>query len=86
MASQVGHYKDRWLFGSSIIVSPYGWPLVEPAGDKKPTFLQAEVDFFLGRQLRGWSTLDDLNEDRRTDVYDRLLGYDPNLFEMDGGK
>ena len=48
MASQVGHYKDRWFFGSSIIVSPYGWPLVEPADDENPTFLQAEVDFLLG--------------------------------------
>ena len=86
MASQVGFYNDHWLFGSSIIVSPYGWPLVEPADDETPTFLQAEVDFFLGRQLRSWSSMDDFNEDRRIDVYGQLLGYNPSRFEMDDEK
>jgi predicted amidohydrolase len=77
MASQVGHYDGRHLFGSSILVSPYGWPLGEPADDQNPACLQAEVDFFLGRHLRGWSEMDDLTDDRRTDVYDQLLGYKP---------
>ncbi len=86
MASQVGGYQDRRFFGSSILVSPYGWPLGEPADDKTPTTLQAEVDFLLGRQLRGWSELDDLNKDRRTDVYDQLLGYTPNPFNANPGK
>ena len=54
--------------------------------DKTPTTLQAEVDFLLGRQLRGWSELDDLNKDRRTDVYDQLLGYTPNPFNANPGK
>ena len=75
MASQVGRYGEHWLFGSSILASPYGWPLVEPAGDQHPAVLQAEVDFWLGRELRGWAELDDLHRDRRTDVYAELLGY-----------
>ena len=76
MASQVGRYGEHWLFGSSILVSPYGWPLMEPAGDEKPAVLQAEVDYLRGRRLRGWGSLDDLNKDRRTDVYGKFLGYE----------
>jgi predicted amidohydrolase len=78
MASQVGHYKDRWLFGSSILVSPYGWPLVEPASDSDQAVLHAQVNFYLGRELRGWSSMDDFRRDRRTDVYDSFLGYSPD--------
>ncbi|HEX6304884.1 MAG TPA: nitrilase-related carbon-nitrogen hydrolase [Anaerolineales bacterium] len=78
MASQAGHYADKWLFGSSILAGPYGWPLAGPADDSNPAVLQAEVDFLLGRRLRGWSSLDDFDQDRRTDVYDPLLGYSGN--------
>jgi predicted amidohydrolase len=78
MASQVGGDEDHWLFGSSILVSPYGWPLVEPAGDQEPAVLQAQVDFTLGRQLRGWSSMDHFDRDRRSDVYGHLLGYSPD--------
>lgn len=75
MASQVGRDEEHWLFGSSVIVSPYGWPLVEPAGDEEPAVLHARVDFTLGRKLRGWSSMDHFDRDRRTDVYGQLLGY-----------
>jgi N-carbamoylputrescine amidase len=75
MASQVGRYGDRWLFGSSIIATPYGWPLTEPADDAHPSVLHGEVNFLLGRQLRGWSEMDHFDNDRRTDVYGQMLGY-----------
>jgi predicted amidohydrolase len=75
MASQVGRDDEHWLFGSSVLVSPYGWPLVEPAGDDELAVLYAQVDFTLGRKLRGWSSMDHFDLDRRTDVYGRLLGY-----------
>lgn len=75
MASQVGRDEEHWLFGSSVLVSPYGWPLVEPAGDDEPAVLHAQVDFTLGRRLRGWSNMDHFDRDRRTDVYGQLLGY-----------
>lgn len=77
MASQVGHYGDKWLFGSSTLVGPVGWPLVEPAGDADPAALHAEVDFMDGRRLRAWGALDNFDQDRRTDVYGDLLGYRP---------
>jgi len=75
LASQVGRYDGRWLFGSSILVGPLGWPLVEPASDERPAVLQCEVDFFEGRSLRGWGKMDHFDNDRRVDVYDSLLGY-----------
>jgi N-carbamoylputrescine amidase len=75
MASQVGRDEEHWLFGSSVIVSPYGWPLVEPASDDESAVLHAQVDFTLGRKLRGWSSMDNFDRDRRTDVYGKLLGY-----------
>jgi len=75
MASQVGRYEDRWLFGSSILVGPLGWPLMEPAGDEGPAIFHAMVDFYEGRLLRGWGKMDHFDHDRRVDVYDSLLGY-----------
>ena len=75
MASQVGRYEGRWLFGSSILVGPLGWPLVEPAGDDGPAILHSQVDFYEGRSLRGWGKMDHFDRDRRVDVYDSLLGY-----------
>lgn len=75
MASQVGRYQDQWLFGSSILVDPFGWPLVEPADDELPASLHSEVNFFAGRKLRGWGKMDNFDNDRRVDLYDPLLGY-----------
>ena len=75
MASQVGRYGDKWLFGSSLLAGPIGWPLVEPAGDEEPAVLYAEVDFAAGRRLRSWGRLDNFDQDRRIDVYGEFLGY-----------
>lgn len=75
LASQVGRREGQWLFGSSVLVGPYGWPLVEPAGDEHPAVLSSEVDFYQGRGLRGWGKMDNFDLDRRVDVYDSLLGY-----------
>jgi len=76
MASQVGRFGEHWLFGSSILASPYGWPLSDgPADDENPAVLCAEVDFSLGRRIRGWGKLDNFDQDRRTDVYGKYLGY-----------
>jgi len=75
MASQVGRYQGQWLFGSSILVGPLGWPLVEPADAEHPAVLHHAVDFLEGRRLRGWGKMDHFDNDRRVDVYDRYLGY-----------
>ena len=76
LASQVGNYGDHWLFGSSAVTNPYGWLLGDPAGDQKPEILHYEVDFNLGKRIRGWGKLDDFDRDRRIDVYDNYLGVD----------
>ena len=76
LASQVGKYGDRWLFGSSAIVSPYGWLIDGPAGDQEPEVLQSEVDFNLSKRIRGWGSMDHFDRDRRLDVYDEFLGVD----------
>jgi predicted amidohydrolase len=75
LASQVGHFGDKWLFGSSFIAGPHGWLLEEPAGDQEPALIQSKVDFTEGKRLRGWGEMDDFDEDRRVDVYGSLLGY-----------
>jgi predicted amidohydrolase len=75
LASQVGRFGDKWLFGSSMLVGPYGWLLTQPADDERPAVLSAEVDFMLGRQIRSWSAQDHFDHDRRTDVYGEYLGY-----------
>lgn len=76
LASQVGNYGEHWLFGSSAVTNPYGWLLGDPAGDQEPEILHYEVDFILGKRIRGWGKLDDLDRDRRIDVYDNYLGVD----------
>lgn len=81
LASQVGHFGDKWLFGSSMLADPNGWMLVEPAGDEHPAVLCHEVDFTYGRRIRGWGRLDNFDNDRRTDVYGELLGYSPRQGE-----
>jgi len=75
LASQVGHFGEQWLFGSSFIAGPHGWLLEEPAGDQEPAIIQSKVDFTEGKQLRGWGEMDDFDKDRRVDVYGSLLGY-----------
>jgi len=77
VADRVGRDNGQWFFGSSVLVSPVGWPLQGPAGDQCPIMLSAEVDFVEGRRLRGWGALDHFDVDRRTDLYDNLLGYRP---------
>lgn len=77
LASQVGHYDGKWLFGSSLLASPFGWPLTEPANDQEPEVLQTEVDYRRGREVQSWGSMDDFDQDRRTDVYGNLLGYSP---------
>jgi len=76
LASQVGNYGNHWLFGSSAVTGPYGWLLGEPAGDQEPQIIDFEVDFNLGKRIRGWGKLDDFDRDRRVDVYDKYLGVD----------
>ena len=77
LASQVGHFGNKWLFGSSLLADPNGWLLAEPADDEHPAVLHAAVDFTYGRRIRGWGALDNFDNDRRTDVYGELLGYRP---------
>lgn len=77
LAGQVGRFGGKWLFGSSLLADPNGWPLVEPAGDEHPALLHAAVDFTYGRRIRSWGALDNFDRDRRTDVYGALLGYTP---------
>jgi predicted amidohydrolase len=75
-ASRVGSDGDLTYLGSSVIVDPYGRFAWGPATRTEEELAVVEIDLALATEARRRGP--DLSplQDRRTDVYDRLLGYD----------
>ncbi|AJY75620.1 nitrilase family protein [Paenibacillus beijingensis] len=72
-ASRIGDERGAKFLGNSLIAGPNGWA-VKQATAEEDTILIAEVD--LGdSSRRHWSEYNDMLFDRRTDMYDVLLGY-----------
>jgi predicted amidohydrolase len=76
-ADQVGSAPPHTFLGCSVVVDPYGRPVVGPLSPQEPEVVVVEVDLAEVQAARhrgpGISPLDD----RRTDVYGALLGYRP---------
>ncbi|MEV8249447.1 hypothetical protein AB0O87_00810 [Microbacterium sp. NPDC076768] len=53
-----------------------GWPIDGIADAEAETTKYAELDLVASRSAVVWGPLNDLPRDRRTDLYDELLGYD----------
>jgi len=77
-ADRIGVERGQAFEGNSLICGPSGWPIVGPASRDKEETLVAEVNVLDARRAKGWNRLNDLIKDRRTDVYDWMLGYDPS--------
>jgi hypothetical protein len=58
-----------------MIAGTNGWPLSGIAGPEETTILTASVDLMTARSAPIWNDLNDLHRDRRTDLYDSMLGY-----------
>ena len=73
-ADRVGIEREQPFIGNSLIVSCTGWPLAGPASRDGEEILFADVNLSDARRKRNWNAFNQVLRDRRTDVYDELLG------------
>ncbi|NIH88203.1 nitrilase family protein [Amycolatopsis granulosa] len=74
-ANRVGEERGAKFLGCSLITGTNGWPASEVAAAEGETIISAELDLMASRSAPIWNELNDLWRDRRTDLYDSLLGY-----------
>ncbi|ALE79575.1 hydratase [Pseudonocardia sp. AL041005-10] len=74
-ADRVGTERGGRFLGCSLITGVNGWPIGGIASAEEATVLYADLDLVEARSAVVWSELNDLPRDRRTDLYDALLGY-----------
>lgn len=73
-ADRVGTERGQPFEGQSVIVGCTGWPVAGPASREGEEIVLAEVDLGDARRLRNWNAFNQVLRDRRTDVYDEMLG------------
>lgn len=74
-ADRVGTERGGKFLGCSLITGVNGWPIGAIADSEATTILYADLDLTASRSAVAWHSLNDLPRDRRTDLYDPLLGY-----------
>lgn len=74
-ANRVGIERGGKFLGCSLITGVNGWPVGGIADAEKEAVLFVDLDVMAARSAGVWSDLNDLSRDRRTDLYDPLLGY-----------
>lgn len=73
-ADRVGTERGQPFEGQSVILAPTGWPVAGPAGRENEEVLLARVNLSDARRSRNWNAFNQPMRDRRTDVYDEMLG------------
>lgn len=73
-ADRVGVERGQLFNGQSVIVSYTGWPVAGPASPDQEEIIYAEVNLADARRKRNWNEYNQVLRDRRTDVYDEMLG------------
>lgn len=73
-ADRVGIERGQPFIGNSLIVSCTGWPMAGPASHDGEEILVAELNLSDARRKRNWNAFNQVLRDRRTDVYDEMLG------------
>ena len=74
-ASRVGADGDLTYLGQSCVLGPYGRFVVEPQDRTAESVMVAEIDLADARRAKVRGPRIRPLEDRRTDVYDAMLGY-----------
>lgn len=74
-ADRIGVERGAGFMGNSLIAGTNGWPIDRIAGPDEDTILYADVDLTQARTAPIWNQNNDLHRDRRTDLYDQMLGY-----------
>jgi N-carbamoylputrescine amidase len=73
-ADRVGSERGQPFLGNSLIVSQSGWPLAGPASFDREEMIVADMNLSDARRERSLNDFNQLLRDRRTDVYDEMLG------------
>jgi predicted amidohydrolase len=73
-ADRVGTERGQPFEGQSLIVNYTGWPVAGPASRDSEEIVLAEVNLSEARRMRNWNAFNQVLRDRRTDVYDEMLG------------
>jgi predicted amidohydrolase len=74
-ADRIGQERGAGFMGNSLITGTNGWPIDRIAGPDEDTIIYADIDLTAARTAPIWNQLNDLHRDRRTDLYDQMLGY-----------
>lgn len=74
-ADRVGEERGGKFLGCSLITGTNGWPVGGIAPAEGETIVYGNLDLVAARSALVWNELNDLARDRRTDLYDPLLGY-----------
>jgi N-carbamoylputrescine amidase len=75
-ADRVGTERGQPFIGQSLIVSHTGWPVAGPASATDEEIIVATVNIADARRKRNWNAFNQVLRDRRSDVYDEMLGSD----------
>lgn len=75
-ADRVGTERGQPFIGQSIIVNYTGWPIGGPASPDREEIIYAEANLSDARRKRNWNEYNQVLRDRRSDVYDEMLGSD----------
>ena len=73
-ANRIGTERGQPFIGQSLIVSGDGSPLAGPASHDQEEILYAAIDLLRTRSGRTLNAFNHVLRDRRTDVYDTMLG------------
>lgn len=73
-ADRVGVERGQPFLGHSVVVNPAGWPIAGPAPFAEESLLYADCNLVEARRAKSWNDLNVVLRDRRTDVYDTMLG------------
>jgi N-carbamoylputrescine amidase len=73
-ADRVGVERSQPFIGQSVIVSYTGWPIGSAGSPDHEEIIYADVNFADARRRRNWNEFNQVLRDRRTDLYDEMLG------------
>ncbi|WP_413727797.1 nitrilase family protein [Sodalis sp. RH19] len=73
-ADRVGVERHQPFIGQSLIVGYTGWPVAGPASATDTYIIMATINLADAKRHRNWNAFNQVLRDRRTDVYDQMLG------------
>jgi N-carbamoylputrescine amidase len=75
-SDRIGMERGQDFIGNSVITSPSGDLLAGPGSPDEPEIVTTEINLMEAR-YRHWSEFNNPLTDRRLDIYDSYLGYNP---------